>query len=999
MSGAEALRARVAELRSAWESSLAAQGLAAPRAARVLDALGQVWEASDYVAQACIREPGLLPGLADSGRLTRANTEGEVAALLDGALAQGLAGAANETALAAVLRRFRRGEMVRIIWRDLAGWAPLGETLEDLTALADACIGAALGLLQGWTRREFGTPLDAEGRPQGLVVLGMGKLGARELNLSSDIDLIFAYPHNGAVEGDPRALTCEQFFVRLGQRLVQALNNQTADGFVFRVDTRLRPFGSAGPLAMSFSAMEDYYQSQAREWERYAMIKARVVAGDPAAGAQLTALLRPFVFRRYLDYGAIDSLRELKRLIAKELHRKGMSANIKLGPGGIREIEFIGQALQLVRGGRDPGLQIRPILPVLERLGALALLPPESVTLLAEAYRFLRRVENRLQAWKDQQTHVLPNDPQSRLRLARSMGFPDWPALADTLDAHRARVQAEFDQLFGAPYPGARVQGTEGDEDGPKPRRGTHPLAPVWAGTAVDLRPHARPHSLDLLGQAGFREPESILDQLDTFRGVAERKGLSTRGADRLAQIVPPMLELIARDPHPVQTLERVLRILEAAVSRTAYLSMLVEGQEILARLVHLTALSPWVAAQIARHPILLDELLDRRRTESMPEKPELTAELDALLAAVDPDDLEQQMDRLRQFARGNTLRVAAADLDGRIPLMKVSDYLTWIAEVAVARALSLTWEHLAARHGPPSGVGGANTGFLVLGYGKLGGIELGYGSDLDLVFLHRATTATAMTAGPQAIADQQFYARLGQRLIHMLSTQTAAGALYEVDMRLRPDGAKGVLARSLTSFADYQAKEAWTWEHQALVRARAIAGDPLLAEQFAAVRRSILCRERDPVTLRREVREMRTKMRAQLDRSSRAQRAPNANLHSGAGPGEGGASGRFDLKQGAGGIADIEFMVQYAVLRWAAAHPALARWSDNIRILETLAGLQLLPAGAAEDLTSAYKALRSAYHRTSLQDGPTLIRDDRLVAERECVKALWQELMEGGEP
>jgi glutamate-ammonia-ligase adenylyltransferase len=995
MSGTEALQTREGALKSAWEAALAGQGLAVPQDALVLEALGPVWEASDYVAQACIRDPGLLPGLVDSGRLTRPNAEGEVVSLIG----QALTAVAGEPSLAAVLRRFRRVEMVRIIWRDLAGWAPLAETLEDLTALADACICAALDLLQDWTRTELGTPLDAEGRPQGLVVLGMGKLGARELNLSSDIDLIFAYAHNGAVEGGPRPLTCEQFFVRLGQRLVQTLDNQTADGFVFRVDTRLRPFGSAGPLAMSFSAMEDYYQSQAREWERYAMIKARVVAGEPDAGAQLTALLRPFVFRRYLDYGAIDSLRELKRLITKELHRKGMSANIKLGPGGIREIEFIGQALQLVRGGRDPGLQIRPILPVLERLGALALLPAESVVRLTAAYRFLRLVENRLQAWKDQQTHVLPGDAQPRLRLARSMGFADWPAFADVLDAHRARVQAEFDQLFGSPQPGARAERPEGDEDRPKPRPGAHPLAPVWSGTAVDVRLHARPHSLELLAQAGFREPESILDQLDTFRGVAERKGLSTRGADRLAQIVPPLLELVAQNEQQGRTLERVLRILEAAVSRTAYLSMLVEGQEILARLVHLTALSPWVAAQIARHPILLDELLDRRRTESMPEKPELAAELDALLAAVDPDDLEQQMDRLRQFARGNTLRVAAADLDGRIPLMKVSDYLTWIAEVAVARALNLTWDHLVARHGPPSGVVGANTGFLVLGYGKLGGIELGYGSDLDLVFLHRGTSSTAMTAGPQAIADQQFYARLGQRLIHMLSTQTAAGALYEVDMRLRPDGAKGVLARSLTSFADYQAREAWTWEHQALVRARPIAGDPLLAEQFGAVRRSILCRERDPLALRREVREMRAKMRAQLDQSTRAQRAPSGPLPLGEGRGEGSGAGRFDLKQGAGGIADIEFMVQYAVLRWASAHPALARWSDNIRILETLAGLDLLPPGAAENLTSAYKALRSAYHRSSLQDEPTLIPDDRLVAERERVKALWQALMEGDEP
>ncbi len=990
MSDVDGLQARVAELRSAWVSALAGQGLEVPGNAAVLGALDRVWEASDFVAQACIRHPALLPDLIDSGALARTYGGRELAVRLDAALA----GVADEAALGAGLRRFRRAEMVRIVWRDLAGWAPLAETLEDLSALADACVAAALARLEPWTRAELGRPLDAEGRPQGLVVLGMGKLGARELNLSSDIDLIFAYAHNGPCEGGPRPLTCEQFFVRLGQRLVQALDTQTADGFVFRVDTRLRPFGSAGPLAMSLPAMEDYYQSQAREWERYAMIKARVVAGDPAAAAGLTAMLRPFVFRRYLDYGAIDSLRELKRLIAKELHRKGMHANIKLGPGGIREIEFIGQALQLVRGGHEKGLQIRPILPVLERLGALGFLPDTAVARLSDAYRFLRLVENRLQAWKDQQTHVLPSDAQARLRLARSMGLPDWPALADALDGHRARVQAEFDRLFAAPQPGAAA--SEEDEDRPKPKSGPQPLAQVWTGTTPDARAQARPQSLELLGQAGFGAPEAALDRLDAFRDTAERKGLSTKGADRLAQIMPPLLERVAATADQDRALERVLRILEAAVSRTAYLSMLVEGEGLLARLVQLSALSPWVAAQIARHPILLDELLDRRRTESMPEKPELTAELDALLAAVDPEDLEQQMDRLRQFARGNILRVAAADLDGRVPLMKVSDYLTWIAEVAVAAALRLTWDHLAARHGPPSGVAGDNSGFLVIGYGKLGGLELGYGSDLDLVFLHRANSATAMTAGPQAIADQQFYARLGQRLIHMLATQTAAGALYEVDMRLRPDGNKGILARSLTAFADYQASEAWTWEHQALVRARPIAGDPLLAEQFAAVRKAILCRERDPEKLRVEVRDMRAKMRAQLDQSSRAQRAPSPPLPLGDGRGEGSGERRFDLKQGAGGIADIEFMVQYAVLRWASAHPALARWSDNIRILETLAGLDLLPAGAAADLTAAYKALRSAYHRSSLQDEPTRVPDDRLVAERQRVKDLWQALLEG---
>jgi glutamate-ammonia-ligase adenylyltransferase len=863
-----------------WLDWAAGQGIDVPavRDPAFEETRARVWEASDFVATSVARYPETFAQLLASGDLDRPYGPGEMGQGLAAVLADLRLAAADDGALQHRLRLFRRREMLRLIWRDLGGAAALEETLEDLSELADVCVNQALDWTQAWTRAELGTPRNAEGEAQGLLVIGMGKLGARELNMSSDIDLILAYPEAGQVDG-PRPLTNEQFFIRLGQRLVRALDAPTVDGFVFRVDTRLRPFGDAGPLAMSFTAMEYYYQDQAREWERYAMVKARVVAGPRDQAEQLAALLRPFVYRRYLDFGAIESIRDMKAMIAKELQRKGMADNVKLGPGGIREIEFIGQTFQLVRGGRDPQLQIRPIRAVLRLLGERGLLPADAVQQLDAAYVFLRRVENRLQAWKDQQTYRLPEDDLGRWRLARSMGFEDWAGFLATLDAHRRHVQGQFDGLFAAPR-------AEQAQQEPA-------FTALWRGRLEAAQAE------ELLGQAGFADPQAARLSLESFREQVHRKDLGSRGRERLGQLMPLALPMIASSAAPDLALERVLRVLEAVARRTAYLAMLVERPIILSQLVRLTGMSPWIGQQIVRQPLLLDELIDTRRLYSPLRRAELEAELDALLDPLDPEDLEQQMERLRQFAQGNRLRVAAADLTGAIPLMVVSDYLTDIAEASLERIVALTYRHLVQRHGVPAGVGAGETGFLVVGYGKLGGIELGYGSDLDLVFLHGSDSVNAMTAGPKALANDQFYARLGQRAIHMMTTQTPSGQLYEVDMRLRPDGNKGLLVRSLASFAHYQAQEAWTWEHQALVRARPLAGDRGLYDRFARIRREVLCRERDPDRVRQEVREMRAKMRASLDKSG---------------------GGRFDLKQGQGGIADIEFMVQYSILRWAYA-------------------------------------------------------------------------------
>lgn len=922
----------------AWREAATAAGLSTELPQALIESAPLVLAGSDYISQSLLRHPHLLRELADLGLLLRPHAEGEIQALLAAALHD----TSSEAELQSRLRHFRRQAMLRIIWRDLGGLAELDETLATLSNLADAVVVQALDWLFTQLKAQHGTPMGESGAPQALLVLAMGKLGARELNLSSDIDLIFAYEEQGQTSGS-RPIANEQFFTRLAQKLIQTLDTKTAEGFVFRVDTRLRPFGDAGPLAPSLDFMEDYYQSQARDWERYAMVKARVISGPASAKARLMALLRPFVYRRYLDFGAIESIRQMKTLIAQEMHRKGMADNIKLGPGGIREIEFIGQSFQLIRGGREPGLQQRAILPVLAHLGALGLLPQRALTELEGAYRFLRLVENRLQAWRDQQTHSLPADADGQARLALSMGCDDWPTFSQRLEQHRRRVQGHFDLTFSAPQAEAQPQ--------------DNPLGQLWSG-GLDKEAASR-----CLAEAGYARPEASLERLLALRQSSALRTQGNKGQQRLAQLMPLLLQAVAQTRDPDALLERLLPLLEAIARRTAYLALLVESPLALSQLVRLAAESPWITSHLRHQPLLLDELLDPRRLYSPLLHQELSLELDRLLAQAG-EDMEMQMDSIRQFAQSNMLRVAAADITGAIPLMIVSDYLSDIASVVLERTLEQSWRDMLAKYGLPQGMDSETTGFAIIGYGKLGGLELGYGSDLDLVFLHQGQDAQA----------EVFYARMGQRLMHRLVTRTQAGLLYEVDMRLRPNGNAGPLVSNLASFAAYQKESAWVWEHQALVRARAIAGDQPLKDAFEQLRREVLCQPRDPDKLRQEVAAMRERLRTAQDRST---------------------AECFDIKQGRGGIADIEFMVQYCVLRWAADYPQLARWSDNIRILETLAEHRLLPEGEAERLTGIYKVLRAISHRHSLQERPALVAQSRLEEERALVIEGWQALFE----
>ncbi|TKI04907.1 bifunctional [glutamate--ammonia ligase]-adenylyl-L-tyrosine phosphorylase/[glutamate--ammonia-ligase] adenylyltransferase [Martelella alba] len=870
-------------------------------------------------------------------------------------LAQCLADVTDEAALMRVLRQFRRRTLVRIGWSQALGTSDTGQTLTQLSHLAEMLIIAARDWLYRACCRDWGEPANAAGEAQPFLVLAMGKLGGGELNFSSDIDLIFCYPENGRTRGGRRELDNGQFFTRLGQRLIKVLDQSTVDGFVYRVDMRLRPFGDSGPLVLSFAALEDYYQEQGRDWERYAMVKARLLGDeDTDYGRELHRMLRPFVFRRYIDFSVIQSLRNMKNMIAREVRRRGLKDNIKLGAGGIREIEFITQVFQLIRGGREPRLRQRALIPTLTAIGELGLLAADQVAQLRSAYLYLRRLENLLQAIGDEQTQTLPEDDLNRSRLAYGMAAANWDNLRRSLAEHMRCVRQIFDELIGddAPDPADPA-----DYD----RYGA-----LW----FDPEPSPAAGESETLPTGDRALPE----QLAVFRQDVAKRTIGPRGREVLDQLMPRLLSEICVRADAVAVFGRLAPILLSIVSRTTYLELLVEYPGALGHLVRLCAGSEMIASQLALHPLLLDELLDPATLYNPPAPEAYADELRQYLLRVPEDDDEQQLDALRQFKQAQLLRIAAGDLSGVLPVMRVSDHLTYLAEAMIAAVVRQAWRAVVARHGRPGHLedrGGQ--GFAVIGYGKLGGWELGYGSDLDLVFLHDCPP-DVMTDGPRQIDGRQFYLRLAQRVMHLFSTRTATGILYEVDARLRPSGAAGLLVSTLSAFEDYQLHEAWTWEHQALVRARMVQGDPALRAEFDTIRRKVLCLERDPAALRAEVSEMRAKMRRHLS---------------------GKMSGMFDLKADEGGITDIEFLAQYLVLRHAAAVPGLTRWSDNVRILALLADHGILPGEEAQALSRAYITLRDEIHHLALQASPGLVPDGRFAGERRQVGESWRKWLD----
>ncbi len=906
-----------------------------------MENIQSVFAHSRFVAEACARDPE-LPASLVTGRDLRAACD----ALL--------AGDPDESRFMDGLRRLRRRELVRIAWRDLACGAPLDEVLSDLSALADASIATALSFATRALSATYGTPRSASGEPQELVVVGMGKLGGGELNFSSDIDLIFLYPEAGETDGR-RQVANEDYFTRLGQALIRLLDAKTPEGFVFRVDMRLRPFGEPGPLVASFGAFEAYLQQHGRDWERYAWVKARAITGADRYRELFDGAVRPFVFRRYLDFGVFESLREMKAMIAREVERRELQDNIKLGPGGIREIEFIVQAQQLIRGGTEPRLQEPSLLAVLPRLEGAKLMSRAAVSELRDAYEFLRRVENRLQMVDDSQTHALPVDAAGRERLASSMGYADWTQFSAALESRRSAVTGRFDGAFLG-------------------RGVTAKTTPAALFEALWTSEPSLERIVEEMAMFGLAEPEAAARVLLELRQSAYFRRLDEFGRRRLATLLPRILEGAAS----VVVLTRLLRIIEAIGGRTAYLALLNENAQALGRLVQICGMGDYLARQVAAHPLLLDELLDARVFDSLPDRAQFAQELAARLEHAGSDE-ELRVDALRQFRRAAMFRIAMLDLTGRLPLMQVSDRLTDVAELIIEQALVLAFRHTAGQYGEPRCQDGEGTRAVrvgIAGYGKLGGMELGYASDLDLVFLHDSTGDRQQTAGPKAVDNEVFFLRLAQRLVHLLTVHTAAGRLYDVDVRLRPSGKGGLAFTQIGAFEDYQRREAWTWEHQALLHSRWVAGDAGLGASFALIRRTVLVEAVRRETLREEIVAMRERMRAEHAKPR---------------------EGQFDLKQDRGGIADIEFLAQYWVLKHVREHPPLAEFADTIRHLESVGSAALVDHQVIDRLVDAYRNYRNAAHHLSLEQRPPIVDAVEYAPIRAGVAAVWNEVMVAG--
>lgn len=941
----------------------------------ICDELVRVWVGSDYVAELCCATPALLFDLVDSGDLSRNYSK----QIVIEKLAARLESVTNEEALMRELRLFRQRELVRIIWRDLARTATLVDTTTHVSWLADVCIDQALNWLYGQACEKWGVPstlINDEWIPQRMVVIGMGKLGAKELNVSSDIDLMFTYQGKGCTQGGARELDNQEFFVRLGQRLIHVLDNRTSDGFVFRVDMRLRPYGQSGALALNFDAMCQYYQLQGRDWERYAMIKARIVAGDKQAGIQLREELRPFVYRKYLDYSAIEALRSMKELIRREEKQRGLQNDVKLGSGGIREIEFIAQVFQLVRGGKDTRLQQRGLRGVFDTLVDTEIMPTADAAGLMEAYEFLRNTEHVLQAVRDEQTQRLPDDELGRLRVAFSMGFDNWQAFSEQLALHRQFVHEQFSQLIAPPQDTTDESSVELEH-----------WQVLWR--QLSRQELNREWALEFVAEKNFADAGKVLDVLQQLATSKKVASLQPIPQQRLDEVMPLLLTEMSTVKEPQQTLERILPLIDTVLRRTAYLVLLVENRGALTQLVTLCSASPLIAEELTLHPILLDELLDVRELYNPLDLDGLRNELRQHMLRIAEDDVEEQMDFLRYFKRAQVLRVAASEVAGAFPIMKVSDHLTYIAEAILHQVLQLAWQHMTSKYGVPQQSEGVacDPNFIIIGYGKLGGLEMGYKSDLDLVFLDDAPGHLA-TDGEKSIDNSVFFTRLAQRIIHLLTTFTSAGQLYEVDMRLRPSGSSGLLVTSVEGFERYQNKQAWTWEHQALMRARVIVGDQRVAQQFERLRDEILSKPRDAAQLRQQVREMRGKITEVYATHKRDEETLKTT---------------FGLKYDAGGIVDIEFIVQYAVLRWSQNHPELLQYSDNIRVLEVLEQLELFSSEDAELLREGYKALRSVIHHLTLAQLPSRLSMEEVAQRgldeyREAVIRIWAQVLKPGE-
>lgn len=880
--------------------------------------LGHAAKCSPFVSRLLSKDVQLLSDLLNNLHQSYQTAEMQTALQAQNIL--------DEQALKQQLRRLRQQVMARTIVRDLNGLADFYEVVETISTLAEVTLQQAIAFHTTQLSKQYGTPKSQQGEPQSLIVVGMGKLGGAELNVSSDIDLIFAYEQEGETDG-AQVISNQEFFTKLGKKVIAALDDVTEDGFVFRVDMRLRPFGSEGALVSCLDALEDYYQNYGREWERYAWIKGRVVAGPSQA---LGNVLKPFVFRKYLDFNAYASMRDLKLQIQRDVMQRGLEDNIKLGRGGIREVEFVAQVFQLIRGGQDIDLQVKPTLQVLQLLAQKRMLPPEAVAQLTEGYVYLRNVEHRLMYIDDQQTQDLPTSDESKQRLLLMMSLESWGEFLAQLNHHRAIIQAHFDATFNDSGQQALEQETA-----------------IWQGTIEQVG------ALDYLNSLGYLDASETYQRLQALHQSSRYKQLPEQSKFRFDKLMPMVIQQSAETPNPDVALLRTIILLESICRRASYLALLAEFPESLQLVIKLCGASPWLAQYLTAHPILLDELLDTQTLYDGPDFTAMQAELTKKMQAL-TGDTEAQMDTMRHFKNAAVMRFAAQDIGGLLALETLSDYLSALAELILQVSLQVIWPTLKFKHQE-------TPQFAIIGYGKLGGKELGYVSDLDIIFLYD-------DAHPDASDN---YARFAQRINNWFNSLTNAGLLYETDLQLRPDGNSGLLVSSVDAFEEYQLRKAWVWEHQAISRARFVAGDAQVGQRFSAIREKVLIQMREPHTLMQEVTQMREKMRAS--------HPPKPEL--------------FDVKHDKGGIIDVEFMVQFMVLLHAHAHPQLLGNIGNIGLLHLLAELGMVDAMLAEDVASAYRTYRKIIHSEKLQAKDARVPLVEIQPHQTAVVTLWQQL------
>lgn len=919
--------------------------------------------ASPFAFQIWQQKQSICQNFLNSYPLGQELTRQQISDLIDDyTLDDGLEGdlkRADEAGVMRGLRRLRELLMLRWIWEDALGIIALEQLTTELSDFAEACINFTKSYVWDQLIERYGRPtyIDSKGERQydDMAIVAMGKLGAKELNLSSDIDLIFVHKARGETDGDKskgtKSIANKRFMIRLGQGIIKILDTCTAEGFVFRVDMRLRPWGEGSDLAIHLSALDKYFSAHGRAWERFAWLKSRIVNDiDPDFKEDLEDIIKPFVFRYYVDYSAFAALREMKSLIQNQVAQREDLDNVKLGAGGIRDIEFVVQAFQLIYGGRHSQLEVKPCLQAMKALNEFDFIDDKTYQQLEAAYRFLRRVEHGIQAINDQQTQRLPSNPECQRNLAITLGFDNWSDFLQRLNEHRQNVNVPFDRM---------VTERQTPKDG-------------------DVTTYQEVENLnDILNE----ENKIKLQQFWDSKMVAN---LSEEARGRLDAAFPVLVHalLIHEENQGLANvaLPRLIDLLEAICRRSIYLVMLAENPNATINLIPMLSASPWIAGELTRYPVLLDSFL-QQRYRHLPDKEELADILRQRLLRVEPDDEEMLLNVLRLFKHNQVLAVAASDVIAERPIMKVSDSLTDIAEVVLEFTLERAFSELVKRHGYPINLQGASVteahnGFAIIGYGKLGGIEMSYTSDLDLVFIHQINEQ-AMTTGDKPVSGMKFSARLAQKLMTYLNTQTRDGRAYEIDMRLRPSGNAGMMVVSSQSFERYQLEKAWVWEHQALVRARAICGDSRVMNTFNDIRKRVLTQHRDLNDLKQDVIKMRGKMKDHLGSDQQAQQ-----------------EGKFHLKQDAGGIVDIEFMAQYAVLAHAQDHPELCRWSDNVRIFSSLAEAGVWDAETCEGLTKAYLKLRATMHRIALANEEVVVNSDHWSQTREYVISKWNQIV-----